>query len=231
MQVLGDKIFVKISKEEKEKLFKKKIRRDDGSEVELFINVPATDHADERTHALFVQTGVIVGVGHLVEDVQVGDTAILDFQVSNLLSNFVYKDGEDEVFWINATTTYHKEDQVAYANRRSPKDQIVFKKGDYDEMSMLLGVVRGERLIARQPYVFLYHEENSRMVVSTAGLILQEEDKVLSRKVLAVSKKTTENLGIKNGDEIMVDDRDIFDVTLDGRKMTAVNDVDVFLIK
>ena len=231
MKILGDKIFVKISNEEKEKLFKKKIRRDDGSEVELFINVPATDHADERTHSLFVQTGIIVGVGHLVEGIEPGDIAILDFQVSNLVSNFVYKDGEDEVFWINATTTYHKADQVAYANRRSPKDQIVFKKGDYDEMSMLLGIVRGERLIARQPYVFLHHEENSRMVVSEAGLILKEEDKVLSRKVLSVSLKTTEMMGIRNGDEIMVDDRDIFDVTIDGRKMSAVNDVDVFLLK
>ena len=86
--------------------------------------------------------------------------------------------------------------------------------------------------IQDMPGYFLSRQADAhRMVVSEAGLILKEEDKVLSRKVLSVSLKTTEMMGIRNGDEIMVDDRDIFDVTIDGRKMSAVNDVDVFLLK
>lgn len=231
LKVFGDKILVKISNEEREKLFKKKIRRDDGTEVELFINVPATDHADERTHSLFVNTGIVMGVGDDVEGIKVGDIAILDFQVSNLISNFVYKDGDDDVFWINATTTYHTSDMVAYANRRSPKDQIVHKRGDYDELSMLLGVVRGDKFYAREPYVFLNHESNSVTMVGAGGIIYTQTDKILKRSILSVSDQTALKFRVSNGDTIAVDDRDVFDINLNGKKITAVNDQDMLYVE
>lgn len=229
MKLLGDKILVRITKENRESIFSKEIVRNDGTKTKLFINVAATDEADERHARLFVQTGIVEAVSDQVKGVQVGDIALLDYQLCNSRSNKFYQDENGDVFWLNATTTYHDQELVAYQTRRSKRDQIVHSRGDVDELSMLLGVMRGDELIARQPYVFLENLPVTKILTTNSGIVFQETDTILTRKIIAVSKETTAMYNIKAGDTVLVDDHDIFAVEIkkDALKIDCVNDADI----
>lgn len=227
MKLLGDKILVRITKENRESIFSKEITRDDGTKVKLFINTPAQDDMDERKSRLFVQTGIVEAISDEVKGVKVGDIALLDYQLCNSVANFFSKDDNGEVFWLNATTTYHESDFVAYQTRRSKRDQIVHSRGDINELSMLLGIIRGDKLIAREPYCFFIHLPITRIITSETGIEYQEKDTILRRKVLAISEESSKKFNINIDDNVLVDDRDIFMVEYDGKKIDCIQAEDI----
>ena len=47
-------------------------------------------------------------------------------------------DGDDKIVAVNSVTTRHQETYIEYANRKSPKDQIVWCRGDYNNISKLI---------------------------------------------------------------------------------------------
>lgn len=225
MQMFGDKILVRITSESREGVFSKKIVRNDGTTTKLFINVDA-DAVDERKSSLFVQTGVVEAVSDQVKGVQVGDIALLDYTLCNSEINFFKKDNDGELYWLNATTTYHKETMVANQTRRSRRDQIIHKFGEIDEISMLLGIVRGDEIIARRPYVFLEHLPTTIIKTTFSGIQYNEQQKIIQRKVLGVDEQTTKFFSIQKGDTVLVKDADVFMVSYEGKKIDCINDGD-----
>src|SRR6202000_1679378 len=134
MKLTKDKVFIRITKNSRDSIFSKEITRDDGSKVRLWTNVEAGE-IDDRRATLFVQTGIVEAVAENISDILVGDIAIIDYKLCNLDDHIVYKDGDDVVYWLNAKTTYHHEDLIAYASRKGNRDQIAYLKGDYDNLS------------------------------------------------------------------------------------------------
>lgn len=111
------------------------------------------------------------------------------------------------------------------------RDRIVFEKGDYDELSSLYGVVRDSQLIAIEPYVFLQHEETKVMKVGDGGVIYEEDEKIISRKVLSVSQQSKDMLNVSAGDTVVCDDFDLFNISFGDKKISAVNDIDILYHK
>jgi hypothetical protein len=227
MRLTKNKVFIRITKESRDSIFSKEITRDDGSKVKLWTNVEAMDN-DDRRATLFVQTGIVEAVADNLTDIKVGDTAIIDYKLCNMDDHVVYKDGEDIVYWLEAKTTYHEDDLIAYASRKGNRDQIAYLKGDYDTLSMLLGVVSHGRVYAREPYVFLEHQSNVISKVSPAGILYSETQSNYHRKVLASSPESHKNYGISPGNDVLVHDMDIFMVKLEDQQFDCICDVDGF---
>lgn len=225
MKLIKDKVFIRITKESRDSIFSKEITRDDGTKCRLWTNVEAMEN-DDRRATLFVQTGIVEAVADNVEGVSVGDIAIIDYKLCNMDDHIVYKDGDDVVYWLEAETTYHTEDLIVDANRRSARTQVAYFKGDYDSVSMLLGVLREGKIYAREPYVFLEHESNVIAKVSGAGILYSETQSHFQRRVLASSKESQENYGIFPGNTIFVHDFDIFLIQFEGKKFDCVCDAD-----
>lgn len=237
MKVLGNRVFVRITKENRDSIFGKEITREDGSKVRLFLTVDAKEDEDRKAQ-LFVQTGIIEGVGTgayhnedgsfiPVGDVQVGDTAIINYTVCNSNDQIISKDDNGELYHVLATTTYHTKTKVIEADRKNKRDQIAYMKGDYEELSPLLGVLRGDKLIARAPYVFLEHQSNVIKVISKQGLHYQEKHKILKRRILSISKESSEKFYIDESDVIICDDFDLFSVKIGDRTIDCIQDRDV----
>lgn len=226
MKLIKDKVFIRITKDSRDSIFSKEITRDDGTKVRLWTNVEAMDN-DDRRFTLSVQTGIVEAIADNVEGVAIGDIAIVDYKLCNMDDRIVYKEGGDVVYWLTAKTIYHDEDLIAYANRKSPRDQIAYLKGDYDEVSMLLGVIAGDVIFAREPYVFLEHESNEISKVSDAGILYSETQRNYLRKVLASSKESQQRYRVYPGDEILVLDFDIFCVTIEGKTFDCIHDADI----
>lgn len=228
MNLINDKILIRVTSESREGVMQKVVTTDSGEKVSIWKEIQATDDMDERASFLMVQTGVVEEVSSEVGWIKKGDIALINYDVCNSKERLVYSDDEGDVYWIAANTTYHKEDEIAYQNQRSQRDQIVHSAGDYDELSPLLGIIQDNSLIANCPFVFLTHESNTSLIVSKSGIIHEKTSKMLDRKVLAISKESSVKYGINANDVITVDDYDIFGVKLDeGYLIDCINDVDV----
>lgn len=230
MKLLGDKIIVSFTNESIESIYQgKEITRDDGSKVRLFIATPANDD-DDRKSALTVNTAFVTHVSEEVKDIQVGDLAIVNYDLFNSKNNIVEdRGGEGISYWLNSSTRYHDTTLTAYANRKSKRDQIVFEPGDIDEMSFLLGIIRGDKLIARSPIVFIDHTSNELEKVTGSGLIYTEKLKTFTRRVLAISDQTGKNKNISEGDQVLVADYDVFEIKIDyyGKTIDAIYEQDI----
>lgn len=231
MRVLKDKLFIRVTKENSESIFSKEITRHDGTKTRLYINVPASGGSDGRQSELTVQTAIVEAVGEQVSWIKKGDIALINYDVYNSPERFLYKDGNDRIYYIEANTTYHEETLIVYQNRKSRRDQIVHTKGEYDYQSVLLGIIRGDELIANDPYVFIENVSNRISKVSAAGLLYTETQKIFNREVLSVSKNSTEKYGIRKGDIVTLDDYDLFNIRIDAdNTICAVNDLDVLAV-
>lgn len=227
MKLLGDKIIVKFSNESIESIYLgKEITRDDGSKVRLFIATPTGDEMDRKA-TLTVHTANVTHVSEGVNDVLVGDIAIVNYDLFNSKNNMIENKDDGVSFWLNATTTFHDSTHIAYANKNSKRDQIVFQNGDLDEVSFLLGIIRKDKLIARRPIVFIDHTSNEIERVTGSGLIYTEKLKTFSRRILAVSEHTSRKKGIKEGDKILVADYDIFEIKLFDKSVDCIYESDV----
>ena len=228
MQLLGNKIIVRFTNESIESIYMgKEITRDDGSKVRLFIATPAA--ADrERKAALTVQTAIVTHVSESITDIEVGDVAIVNYDLFNCEENIIEDKGDGgKSFFINAITTYHDSTHTAWANKKSKRDQMVYEKGDIEEASFLLGIIRNDKLIARSPFVFIDHTSNEREKVTGSGLIYTEKLKTFTRRVLSVGESTSEKKKIYEGDQILVADYDIFEITLFDKSIDCVYERDV----
>lgn len=220
---------IKITKESRNSVFEKKIRKDDGTLIDFCIMVPPDKDMD-RYSQYFVSTGEVMAVGAKVKNVLAGDLAIIDYLIDNDESIILGYEGEDKLVAVQAVTIRHEEDNVAYANRHSPKDQIVWCKGDYDHTSKLIGVLRGEELISLDPYVFLVHESNVYNRQTKSGIEYQETTRTLEREILAVSERTFQEFGLKKGEVILCHEYDVFNVMIGGKTICVINDADILAI-
>lgn len=231
MRLVGNKIMIRISQQSINALYQKKIVRDDGTTVDLFVSVPATDDKDERQSSLFVQSGIVEMVSDRVTFVKQGDVAILDYTTFNDRT-VIFSDepNGDRLLIIDPTTTYHKENIVVDANRRTPKSTFVAAQGDIDYGSPLIGLIRKDTLIANAPFVLFEHESVMQMKVSDAGIFYEVKKRLITRKVLACSALSCEKFGFDHGDTVTVLESDLFTVKLaDGRKIDCANDTDVIV--
>lgn len=230
MKLLGDKIIVEFSNESVESIYMgKEITREDGSKVRLFIATP-TDDDSERKAALTINVAFVKQVSEDVKDVQVGDLAIVNYDLFNCKNNLIEnRGGEGISFWLNANTSYHDTTHVAYANKKSKRDQIVYERGDIDESSFLLGIIRNEKLIARSPIVFIDHTSNEVQKITGSGLIYTEKLKTFDRRVLAIDEEAGKRMKIQEGDRILVADYDIFEIKMShyGKSIDAVYERDI----
>lgn len=241
VKVFDDKVIVRITSKSMQDLFSKEIVRVDGSRVRLWLNVEAGD-MDERKATLYVNSGEVINKGPEATNVKVGDIVILSYEVYNDEYRFVEMDGEDKIVWVNANTTYHEEDYWAYGNRtkttgrdrfgvakmfKNDRDQLVWKKGEVDQVSQILGWIRGNEMFANDPYIFLQHEDHEKKLVTLSGISYSEKPEVITRTVLCSSKKSAVKYGITTGDRVLIKEADTFDVKLADKKITCVNDVDL----
>lgn len=230
MRLLADKVFLRITNDNRESIYSKEITRNDGSKTRLFINVSA-DPMDERHNSLFVSTAIVEAVADSVKHIKVGDTALIDYTLCNDPSKLVYKDEKGEVYWTNANTTYHKEALIANQTQRSRRDQIVYSAGDIENISSIIGIIRDGILTANDPYVFLEHHSTVKSIITLGGIYMDKKETIFDRRVLAISENSAERTGISTGDIVKVNDPDIFLVKYDKYKVDCINDTDCLCLQ
>lgn len=226
------KVIIRIKKEDRENIFSKIITRHDGSKTRLFLTVAPTDVTDNRNNEIYVSIGEVVLVGSEVKGVEVGDIALVDYTCDTSSELIIaIEDNGDRLYCIEGVTTFHKDDLWINASRKNPTDRPVWLKGDIDNQSPLLGIIRNDKIISRNGMCFIDHVNNKKMVVTNSGLEYEYDQKVVQHKLLAASEESIENYGLDLNREILVKEADVFSVKLpDNSYCQCVFDADILLL-
>lgn len=215
-----DKILIKIPKANWNSLFSKYVKNDKGREVELFIDIQEAS-GFERRFQQNVSVGVVVAVGENITDVNPGDMAIIDYIVTGGEDNLVGYVNGDMIVSISANTTYHTEDSVPNMNGMN-----TYKVGDFDEISLLYGLVRNKIPYSREPYVFLVHENPVRQEVGEDGVMKQIVDDWCTRTVLASNEKSI----CKQGDKVRIKVDDITERIIENCTLSVCFEQDIVAV-
>jgi len=208
-------VLVKITKASMDEFFYKRIIRDDGEEISLLKTVEEKEGYDQR-FTQNVSVGHIVAVGKNVKGIVLNDIVILDYLASNDDGSLIgYIDG-DRFISIPAKTTYHEKDARPDMNFRK-----AYVKGDFDELSKVLGVVRGKKIIAFRPYVVLNHESNIISIVLPNGRLAEKSEPIVKREVVAAGNE------FKDGTQIYVKDEDLFERQIAHKTFSFAFETDV----
>lgn len=214
-----DKVLIKITKDEWNNLFSIWITRHDGERIQLFKDTEAeTGHEQRFRQNLSV--GNVVAVGKNVKGVLKGDLAIIDYLVTGNDESLVGHHYENKMIVIPAFTTYHEKDAAPLIDGRK-----TYKKGDYDTLSPLLGVVRMGKVLPFRPYVFLKYENPSKMKVTKSGLQIEEEDDVCQREIVGAHKDSE----YKDGDKVLIKEANLFTRSIDGKEISVIFEEDILM--
>lgn len=174
-----NRVLIRITKKQIEDMISKEIVRDDGTKAKLFFEPIHFAEGYDRRFQQNISVGEIIAVGSKVEGIQVGDMAILDYLVSNLVDDCIGYEKGNQLISIIAYTTYHKTSSVMINGRRA------WAEGDYDHISRILGLVRGDELIPFDPYVFMEYKPDYLKILSARGETMREDAPVVDREVIA----------------------------------------------
>lgn len=230
---MPNNVIIYISELDRRKLFEKPIVTIHGEQLWLTTGIKADENM-ENSYSQSVTVGTVVAVGSNVKGIQRNDYALLDYQVDLSNDFFLHSDGLGKYVSILANTSYEKEDLVIDSNRRTPHPTIVHKAGEFKSISMLIAVVRDDKVIANRPYVISEHEKPSSKFEQRGGLIFTTEEKrtAVKRKIIAVSERDREDdAPLKPGDNVYIEDDAIFDREINGKVYDIFFETDVLAIE
>lgn len=177
-----DRILIKITKKQIDDLISKEITMPDGSKKRIFFEPILHDPGYDASFRQNVSVGEVIAIGENIHDVNVvvGDIVILDYLVSSDDDDVVGFFNGDKIISILAKTTYYKDSATIIHGKAA------WLKGDFDNISRILGVVRRDKLIPFDPYVFLEYESDTLRILNSIGENYRNPNAVIKRKVIAV---------------------------------------------
>lgn len=152
------RILVRIQHEDRLALTEKEIKTSAGQSVKFYL-ASAEEKVRDKTE-LTVRIGRVMGMSEGVGGVKKGDIAILDYTVDVDDEYFVTWDGKDKIVSVPCLTTLCRGELVAtsYDEKFIERNVIVQKTGDVDQLSLVLGLIRGTQFIPNDHYVFCEYE-------------------------------------------------------------------------
>lgn len=213
------RVLIKVTQDEWNDMFSIWITRNDGSRVQLFTDVEEEQGYDRRFRQN-VSVGTVLAAGSQVSGVMKGDVAIIDYMVTGGDDNVIGVHMNNRLVSILAHSTYHDKDSAPMLDGRK-----TWKKGDFDHVSTLLGVVRMGKIKAFSPYVFLKYENPYKMEVGSSGILHITQDGICEREVLSAHPDS----GFVDGDKVLVRESDLFSRFIDKKEISVVFENDILL--
>lgn len=216
MRVLANHVIVRISAEERRKLFDVPVKRNDGSLVWLNVNQEAEAFTD-KWYEQSVTVGEVLAVGAHVKNIHPGDLAIMDYTVDKTAEHVLWENEEEKCIRVLAVSSFKQAREVIPANRRTPHPTLLCNAGDPDELSNIIGVVRNGTIYPVFPYIFLEYEGIDDEWKQRDGSVLYTQqliEPVVYRTVSFVSEQSQ----FRPGQRLAFDVEDLFERMFEGKR-------------
>lgn len=228
MRVKPKHVLVRLSKADRRSLFEKPILLPDGRSAFMTIEEEAGKNFD-KSYSQSVSVGTILAVGSEVTIAKPGDIALLDYIVDHTENFRISNDNGDKLVSISTETKFYKADLIIDANRRTPKPTPVHKKGELEEATLLIAVVRRGTIYPLFPYVFLNHkraEKKYKQDENSPVWSAEIEESIIEREVLF----SHEGSEFKKGDMILCESEHVFERQLHGQEFDVIFEQDIVAV-
>jgi co-chaperonin GroES (HSP10) len=225
-----ERVIVKITKEQRRRMFEKEFVRNDGTKGVLITGI-RKDRGEHGASEQFINLGEVIAVGSRVKNIKAGDMAVLDYLVSNDDTIKVLEDEQAEYYSVRGVTTYEPQDVIMDVNRQRQFTMYLCRKGEIKEVSQIVAVIRDSQIIAIDPYVILSFAPYETTKQTASGIIFKQKRDVLRHEIVAVSEITKEKYGLEKGMKVAVEYAHCFSIDLPEPygKLVGVNDQDVLI--
>lgn len=227
---MPNRVLVRLNDKDHQDIFQgKEINCDDGSVVRLITAVDTSPDMDRKSK-LFRRTGDVLQVGRNVIGIKPGDKAILDYKVDNDESIEIGHDGIGKLVAVLAVSEYVTEDISFDASRAIKKTTVVAKKGEIQQVSDIMGVIRDGVIHAVDPFVFLKYDPFA-LKHNSSLMIYESKKEDVNLEVVSVSHISEQKFNIIKGSKIHIKEKDTFRVDITDGIMEDVllccNDCDI----
>lgn len=195
MRIKKGHVLLRITAEDKRKLFQKDLKTFTGETISLFQEMEIEDEGMADYFAQSVEVAEVIAVADDVTHIKVGDIAVIDYVVDTLREEVVYSDHRGKILCIDTVTTFHEDDHMVYAGALTRQDTFVHQKGDVEKASLIYAVLREDVLIPNKPYIICEHRELAISSRQSDGLMYeQSDDQTAIRRIIAVNEDTGNDL-------------------------------------
>lgn len=216
-------VLVKISKDEKRKIFETDFTNAEGETVSFIKALEAGSETDEH-FSQSVYIADVIMVGKDVKHIQPGDIVAIDYMADTEEKRECYFDGKDKVVILEAETIYHTDDMIAPASMNSRMDTYTWRKGDVDTQSWIYAIYRNGILVPNIGYILLEHKNLTWEGTTKSGLTYFEtEGDIVVRKVIGA----TEDCRVKAGDTIAVETFALLERSIEGYNFDVIMSIDL----
>lgn len=230
IKVMPHKVLLRFRNDEYEDaLVVSKVKTNDGKIIKIYQNDWRKDK-DYRS-SVFRKKAEVLQVGRGVNGIQEGDIAIVDYKLDNDESAEIGYDNIGKLVICNATTTFVEEDVWVEPNMLNQKKRLLAKAGDLQNITMVLGVIRNGKILAKEPYVFLEKKPNKEIKKTFYGIIYEEKYEKQEYKVISTSVETQNKFNIYPDNIVTVYEKDLFEVIVNDTTYLVCNDIDVKIEK
>ncbi len=222
-QLKAGTALLKISKDEKRKIFETDIETDNGDVISFFKAMEAGSETDEY-YSQSVYVADVIQVAGDVDNLKVGDVVVVDYMADSAENKVAYYEGEEKVILLDVNTIFHTDDKIAFASMNSRMDTYTWRKGDVDTQSWIYAILRDGILAANNDYVLLEHKNLTWLAETKSGFsFFETEGDMVIRKVIASSPGS----GVKVGDIIVVETYALLERSVQNFNFDIIMNIDI----
>lgn len=201
MKLPRNRILVEITEEDRDKIFNKIITSTSGQEFKLAIQIQEKDQSTDKFYSQTVNMGRVLQVADDCTQVQVDDIVLFDNLIDSDEGIIVEKSIFRKKIVILESNTYHNNDYLIPPNGKNPRPKWVWKKGDLDELSRILGIFRNGKLLCPKTLVITDHHNDEDDIRKFVGIIYDYKKIPIVRRVI---RSVPEDSAFKVGDNVLV---------------------------
>lgn len=176
-------ILIKISESERDKLFNKRLKTDDGRILSILQDIVHSSDTDDF-FSQDVNAAEVIEVGEGVTSIQKGDTVIIDYLVDTTDEYTAWEEWAGKFCVLDIRTLYYTKDLMIPASQKTKVDTFVFKAGEMDSYSFVIAVIRNNVVIPNSPYIFTEHKDSAKDEFSNGIQYSETEKHIIKRKLL-----------------------------------------------
>ncbi len=217
-------IYVRMSEQDRVRIFEQEVKRGDGKIVTLTIDTQA-GKGEDKAYSQSLSVGTVIAIADNIKGIKVDDIAILDYTIDHSDELVVTENEKEKVVRVDIRTLYEHETLIAEANRRNSGPKVVYYKGDLKNQTLLIATIGKDGLIRPSfPYLVLEHrKKKEEFIIQNNEWVPNDEDPYTDRKVVAV----WEGSEYKPGDEVICEETGIFDRQINETYFDIVSEKDI----
>lgn len=201
MKLPRNRIMVEITEEDRDKIFNQIITSTSGQEFKLIKEIEEKDRGTDKFYSQTVNMGRVLMVADDCKQVKVDDVVLFDNLIDSDEGIIVEQSIFRKKIVMIESDILHNNDYLIVPNNRTPSPKWVWRIGDVEEMSRIVGIYRDGKLLCPKGLVITDHHNDENDIRKYVGIIFDYKKIPVVRRMI---RSVPEDSPFKVGQNVLV---------------------------